>query len=87
MSVCLCALCSEPTSALDVESEALVKDALDRLVAGRTSVTIAHRLSTVMDASRVVTIADGRVVEDGTVQQLLAADGLFASMAAKQSLG
>jgi ABC-type multidrug transport system fused ATPase/permease subunit len=71
----------EATSALDVESERLVQEALERLMRGRTSFIIAHRLSTVRDADRILVIADGRVVEDGTHDTLVAANGLYATLA------
>ncbi|HET6346398.1 MAG TPA: ATP-binding cassette domain-containing protein, partial [Myxococcota bacterium] len=62
----------EATSALDAESEHLVKEALDRLMKGRTTLVIAHRLSTVKDAHRVVVVEHGRVVQSGTHQALMA---------------
>ena len=70
----------EATSALDSESERLVQDALQRLMVGRTSIVIAHRLSTVERADRIVTLEGGRVVEQGSHAQLLAAGGLYARL-------
>ena len=65
----------EATSSLDSEGEALVQQALDRLMRGRTSVIMAHRLSTVRGADRIYVIRDGRAVESGTHAELLARPG------------
>src|SRR4029078_7909079 len=65
----------EPTAALDAESEHLVIEAMERLMEGRTVLTIAHRLSTLRDAHKIIVIKDGVVVEDGTQEELLALDG------------
>ncbi len=70
----------EATSALDTESERVVQDALDRLMVGRTSFVIAHRLSTIKQADRILVLENGSVVEDGTHDQLLAAEGLYANL-------
>jgi ABC-type multidrug transport system fused ATPase/permease subunit len=70
----------EPTAALDAESEALVIEALERLMAGRTVITIAHRLSTLRNADKIIVIQDGVVAEHGTHQQLLALDGVYAHL-------
>ena len=79
-------LLDEATSALDAESEALVQDALTKLMKGRTSVVIAHRLSTVIGADRVVVVDGGQVVEAGTHAELLARGGVYARLVEKQVL-
>jgi ABC-type multidrug transport system fused ATPase/permease subunit len=70
----------EPTAALDAESEHLVVEALDRLVAGRTVIAIAHRLSTLRHADRIVVVDDGVIVEEGAHQQLLTLGGHYAEL-------
>lgn len=70
----------EATSSLDSESERHVQSALQELMAGRTTLIIAHRLSTVEQADRIVVMSDGRIVESGTHSQLLAAGGHYASL-------
>ena len=80
-------LLDEATSALDNESEAAVQQALTRLRAGRTTIVIAHRLSTVRDADVVVVMAAGQAVEQGTHESLLAADGVYARLVRSQAPG
>ena len=73
-------LLDEATSALDAASERLVQEALDRLAQGRTTLVIAHRLATVRNADRIVVMEAGRVVDQGTHEELLARGGLYADL-------
>ncbi|MBW2460745.1 MAG: ATP-binding cassette domain-containing protein [Deltaproteobacteria bacterium] len=78
-------LLDEATSALDAQSEHLVKEALDRLMNGRTTLIIAHRLSTVRDADRVVVLAEGQIVQSGAHAELLEEEnGLYHQLLARQ---
>lgn len=77
-------LLDEATSALDAESERLVQDALDKLMANRTTIVIAHRLATVRAADRIVVMDDGRIVEEGRHDTLVKAGGLYARLAKLQ---
>jgi ATP-binding cassette, subfamily B, bacterial MsbA len=77
-------LLDEATSALDAESEAKIQEALARLSKGRTVLVIAHRLATVRDADRILTLEDGRVVESGTHDALVARGGLYARLSRLQ---
>jgi ATP-binding cassette subfamily B protein len=77
-------LLDEATSALDAESERAVQQALDRLMAGLTTLVIAHRLATVLKADRIVVVDQGRIVEQGTHAELVRKDGLYARLAALQ---
>ena len=73
----------EATSALDVETEGRIKRALDSLRKGRTTIIIAHRLSTVAEADLILVLQDGRIVERGTFRSLVAKRGHFAAMVAE----
>ncbi len=77
-------LLDEATSALDAESERMVQSALERLMADRTTIVIAHRLATVLKADRIFVMDKGRIVESGTHHELLAGGGLYAHYAALQ---
>ena len=77
-------LLDEATSALDAESEKLVQDALERLMVGRTTIVIAHRLATVRSADRIIVMDQGRIVEEGDHATLSAAGGLYARLASLQ---
>jgi subfamily B ATP-binding cassette protein MsbA len=79
-------LLDEATSALDTENEAAVQEALARLRRGRTTIVVAHRLSTVRDADLVVVMADGRAVEQGTHAELLERDAAYARLVRSQAL-
>ena len=77
-------LLDEATSALDAESERLVQDALGRLIQGRTTIVIAHRLATVRAADRIIVMDEGRIVEQGDHASLVAQGGLYARLASLQ---
>jgi ATP-binding cassette subfamily B protein len=75
----------EPTSSIDSRTESVILDALDRLMVGRTTFMIAHRLSTVRHADQILVINDGELVEHGTHEELMAQDGLYRSLSEMQS--
>jgi ATP-binding cassette subfamily B protein len=77
----------EATSALDSESEKMIQSALETLMRGRTSIVIAHRLSTIAKLDRIVVLEDGMIAEDGTHNQLLKKNGIYAKLWAHQSGG
>jgi ATP-binding cassette subfamily B protein len=77
-------LLDEATSALDAESERLIQDALDRLMANRTTIVIAHRLATIRSANRIIVMDKGRIVETGNHDSLIADNGVYARLAKLQ---
>jgi ATP-binding cassette subfamily B protein len=76
----------EATSRVDTLTEALIQDALHTLLEGRTAVVIAHRLSTIRDADLICVVDDGRIVQQGKHEELLARGGLYTSLYATQGL-
>ena len=78
-------LLDEATASLDVENETQVQEALSRLLARKTVIVIAHRMRTVMSADKIVVLEGGRVAEQGSPEELLAAGGLFARMVRLQT--
>jgi ABC-type multidrug transport system ATPase subunit len=86
----VCGLCyawDEATSALDTKTEAGIMDTLGYLMSGRTTILIAHRLSTAMTCDQIAVLEGGQIVEQGSHQQLLAAEGRYAGMWAAQAHG
>ena len=80
-------LLDEATSALDTESENLVQEALERLMKGRSTLIIAHRLSTIQNASNVAVLEHGRIVEQGSHDELLQKSGRYASLVQFATVG
>ncbi|TFG73578.1 MAG: ABC transporter ATP-binding protein [Anaerolineales bacterium] len=77
-------LLDEPTSALDTQSEVIVQEALDRFMVGRTALIVAHRLSTIQNADRILVMDNGQICEEGTHDTVMAEDGLYRRLVQKQ---
>jgi len=75
----------EATASVDTVTERLIQEALQRLMANRTSLVIAHRLSTIRDADQILVLRDGRIVERGSHESLVAQEGLYARLARIQN--
>ena len=80
-------LLDEATSSIDTRTELQVQDAFDRMMEGRTSLVVAHRLSTVRNADCILVIDGGHIIEDGTYDELIEKNGFFAELVARQQLG
>ena len=78
-------LLDEATASLDPENEVLIQQAISALVAEKTVIVIAHRLQSIMSADKIIVLKDGRVAEQGTHEDLLKRDGLYATLWAEQS--
>ena len=76
----------EATASVDTVTEAYIQEAIDRLLAGRTAIVIAHRLSTIRNADLICVVQDGRIVEQGRHEELLAVGGLYRELYEKQFL-
>ena len=70
----------EPTSSLDPETEALLEESTRKLMQGRTTITIAHRINTIFQSDQIIVLKSGRIVEQGTHRELLANNSVYASM-------
>lgn len=77
----------EATASLDAESEALLQEALDRLMKGRTTFVIAHRLATVVHADKILVLRDSRIAESGTHEELMRQGGYYTSLVERQTRG
>ena len=79
-------LLDEATSALDTESERLVQESLETIMKGRTTLVVAHRLSTILNSDKIIVMDNGKIVEEGTHHSLLAKDGIYPKLIALQTL-
>ena len=76
----------EATAAVDSETEHLIQEAIDRLIAGKTTIMIAHRLSTLKKANRIIVVDNGKIIENGTPEQLMAQKGKYYKLVQIQSM-
>lgn len=79
-------LLDEPTSALDAEAERVVQESLERLMEGKTTIVVAHRLSTIRNADRILLLSEGKITAEGTHEELIVKSKMYRDMVEKQLL-